>query len=182
MTLAIRKQIDRVNASRDSFLSELGDVSQNQALFRPSQDEWAIMDIIEHIVLAEQVGLNGMIRAIEALQSGRPLWTGNSPNEGLSIEEVVENTWQPKEIVPDVARPRWGGSLTFWTHSLKANAMILEELVSLSKDLDLTKAIYPHPISGPLDVRQRIDFLAFHLDRHQAQISYVKSHVGYPTY
>jgi len=28
----------------------------------------------------------------------------------------------------------------------------------------------PHLCSGPLDARQRLEFLHFHLDRHRAQI------------
>ena len=37
-----------------------------------------------------------------------------------------------------------------------------------------------YPISGPLDVRQRLEFLRFHLDRHRAQVEQVKLHPDFP--
>ncbi len=40
--------------------------------------------------------------------------------------------------------------------------------------------IYPHIISGPLNVYQRMEFLRFHLERHQRQIENIKGHAGFP--
>ena len=94
---------------------------------------------------------------------------------------MVELTWQTKEKVPEVAKPRWGGALDFWIEALKACQPLLAALETALADYDPAKIIYPHPISGPLNVVQRIEFLRFHLNRHQSQVERVKSDPGFPT-
>ncbi|MFM7671814.1 MAG: hypothetical protein ACKO6Q_04400 [Bacteroidota bacterium] len=34
--------------------------------------------------------------------------------------------------------------------------------------------IYPHPLSGPLNVYQRLEFLRYHMERHQRQIEGIR--------
>jgi hypothetical protein len=46
--------------------------------------------------------------------------------------------------------------------------------------LDPEKVIYPHPISGPLNVLQRMQFLRFHMERHQKQVEQLKYHPQFP--
>lgn len=121
-----------------------------------------------------------MFNAIEGIKNEQPIWSGISPNRGLSIEEVVAKTWQPKEKVPKVAEPKWGGNIKFWIANLKSCSHTLKELAEQAEGIDLTKAIYPHPISGPMDVIQRLEFLRFHLERHTKQIERVKADGKFP--
>ena len=76
--------------------------------------------------------------------------------------------------MPEVAAPRLGGSLTFWIHSLRSRQYVLEALAAELAGAPLQEIIYPHPISGPLDAHQRLQFLRFHLNRHREQVERVK--------
>ncbi len=169
-----------IEAARSSFIHSASGLTSLQAKFKPSEQEWSILEITEHIVWAEQIGICGMFKAIEGVLETKPIWEGNSPNEGLSIEQIVEKTWQPKEKVPKVAEPKWGGTLDFWITGLKNNTSLLNELIIKANSIDLSKAIYPHPISGPMNVIQRLEFLRFHLERHEGQIKRVKSSTYFP--
>ena len=123
----------------------------------------------------------GMWKALESTKNGTSLGKGGHVNADLSIEEVVNRTWKKKEGVPEVAAPKWGGPRPFWIASLKACS---DPLSALGKELaghDLASIIYPHPISGPLNVDQRLQFLRFHLDRHRGQIERIKSDSKFPT-
>jgi hypothetical protein len=64
---------------------------------------------------------------------------------------------------------------------LKAQRSMLADLGQTLAGHDLEGIVYPHPISGPMDAKQRLEFLRFHLERHQAQIQAVKASAGYPT-
>ena len=64
---------------------------------------------------------------------------------------------------------------------LKNNSYLLDELKIMAKSIDLSLAIYPHPISGPMNVMQRLEFLRFHLERHEGQVNAVISNIKYPT-
>jgi len=46
--------------------------------------------------------------------------------------------------------------------------------------MDLESVVVPHVVSGPLDARQRLEFVRFHLDLHRAQIEAVRSAAGFP--
>ena len=46
--------------------------------------------------------------------------------------------------------------------------------------VDLTTIVYPHYLSGPLDGRQRLEFLRYHMERHLAQIERVRAHPNFP--
>ena len=172
--------IQATEQAREQFLASVAPLTFAQATFQPDPDTWSILAIAEHIVRAEQSGVMGMWKALDGIRKGEPVWSGEPVHRGLSIEEVVARTWQPKEKVPDIAAPIWGGSLSYWIAILKAQRVLLQELAEALGGYDLETILFPHPISGPLDVRQRLEFLRFHLDRHRAQVEQVKSHPDFP--
>ena len=168
-----------VEASRRRVLAAVADLSAKQGAFAPPE-RWSAAEILEHLVLAETGGANFVWRASTAYREGAPLWTGDSPNRGQSIEEVVERTWEPKETAPESATPRMGGPVQYWAAALAACQPVLDRLGSELEGLDLSAVVYPHFLSGPLDARQRLEFLRFHLDRHLPQIEALKGEPGFP--
>lgn len=172
--------IERVEESRSGVLLPLRSMSTAQGAFKPDSDSWSIAQILEHLTMAEQVGINGMWRAAQDLRLGQPQWQGQAVHRGCTIEEVVEATWNPKEVAPDVAKPRLGGPLQFWIAALDNGRHLLRALEGALQGLDPQEVIYPHPISGPLDALQRLDFLRFHIDRHRSQIDKVINNPDFP--
>lgn len=169
-----------IKRARNNFVDLIKGLTTEQINFKPSSDEWSILEITEHLVWAEQIGVCGMFMAIDGIKDNKPIWAGKSTNDGLTIEQIVERTWQPKEIAPEVAEPRWGGSIFYWRSSLENCQNILTFLQSYMVGINPEIAIYPHPISGPINVNQRLQFLRFHLERHQKQLERVKNHSDYP--
>ena len=172
--------IQDVEQARQQFLTSVTNLTFVQVPFKPEPDAWSILAITEHIVRAEQSGVMRMWKALDGIRRNEPVWLGEPVHRGLSIEEVVARTWQPKEKVPDIAAPIWGGSLSYWIAMLKAQRVLLRELAAALEGYDVETTLFPHPISGPLDVRQRLEFLRFHLDRHRAQVEQVQSHPNFP--
>lgn len=172
--------IRQVNVARQEVISLAKEVSSDQSVFKPSEDSWSIVDIVEHLVWAEQGGINGIWKALEGIKKGVPVWQGELIHHGLRIERIIELTWQEKEKVPESAKPRWGGPVKFWIASLDNTQKLLEELGAALDGFDCEKIIYPHIISGPLNVIQRMEFLRFHFHRHRRQIENVISHPDFP--
>lgn len=176
----VRDLIRDVAGARARFLTSVGEPTPEQAIFKPSPDSWSIIDNVEHITLAEQVGINGIWKALDGLRRGNPVWEGEPIHRRKPIETVIEATWKEKEQVPPVAAPRWGGPVAYWRVSLESCHSLLEALGEALNGEDLERIIYPHPISGPLDARQRLEFLRFHLDRHRAQVERIQCASGFP--
>ena len=166
-------------ARRDSIGSSSG-LSAAQASWKPNDDTWSVIDNVEHLFWAELGGINGMWKTLEAVRRDQPVWTGEAVHEGLPIEKIIELTWKSKEQVPEIAKPRWGGSLAYWTAALNNLQSLLAELATAMEGADLKKVIHPHPISGPLNIIQRFEFLRFHMNRHQKQIENLRAHPGFP--
>lgn len=176
----LQTYLQRIAIARQQFIQEASNLSHAQVQFKPSPESWSICQITEHIVWAEQIGINRMWQAVNGAKNNLPVWQGEAIHHGLSIEEIIEKTWQTKEKVPEVAKPHWGGPIEYWIAGLKACQKVLDKLAVELEGFDPSQIIYPHPISGPMNLWQRLDFLRFHLDRHREQIMRVKRTKGFP--
>lgn len=170
----VEKLISEVLASRNRFLDTVRQLSEQEAQWKPSSDVWSVVEITEHLYWAEQGGILGMWRVFQANKNGEKKWEGELIHKGLSVEEIVARTWQPKEKVPAVAAPRLGGPIGFWAASLESLQVQLDALGHALGDVALDSIIHPHPISGPIDIKQKLEFLRFHIDRHHNQVEELK--------
>jgi hypothetical protein len=173
--MKLKQLIDEVEIARENFINSCLGLSREALNYNESGETWSITEVVEHIVRAEWGGVCGIWQAIDGYRNNEPVWSGDNTNEGLSIEQVVENTWQKHQPAPEPARPQWGGSIDFWLVCLKNCKATLAETYQQLEGLDPEKIIYPHPISGPLNVYQRMEFLRYHMERHQRQIEKNKS-------
>ena len=68
MNLSLEKLISRVETSRNEFLSSVSELTTGQTKFKPYEEEWSILEITEHLVWAEQIGICGMFNAINGIK------------------------------------------------------------------------------------------------------------------
>ena len=170
-----------VKLARQQFIKVASGLSFDQSQFKSSAEAWSVADIIEHMVWAEMGAINGVWKTLEGIKNDKPIWKGDAIHHGLPIEEIIEKTWRTKEEVPESAKPKWGGTARYWIVALDNCQKLLEALCDELDGYDLEQIIYPHIISGPLNVVQRMEFLRFHLNRHQTQIENIKTHPDFPT-
>jgi hypothetical protein len=96
------------------------------------------------------------------------------------MDDVVRDTWKLREIAPPSAAPHFGGPLQAWSAALRTLSPMLRDLATELRGQNLEDIVFPHFLSGPLDARQRLEFLAFHLRRHHAQVQRVVASPGFP--
>jgi hypothetical protein len=169
-----------VAEARARVLDQVRGLSERQATFKPDQNRWSISEIVEHLVLAEASGVTKIWAAADGVKSGRPVWVGEHTNSGLSIDDVIARTWREKEVAPPIAAPHIGGPLAYWVESFRLGQPILNAMGVFLEGMDLETIVYPHFLSGPLDAKQRIEFLRFHMDRHRGQIERTLDQSGFP--
>jgi len=177
----LKKLLDSVAVARKQFIQSASGLTYQQSQFKPSAEEWSVVDNVEHLVWAEMGGINGMWKTLDGIKNNKPAWTGEAIHHGLPIEAIIEKTWKEKEQVPEIAKPRWGGPVEYWIGAMDNCHNLLESLTLALDGYDPEKIIYPHIISGPLNVVQRFEFLRFHLNRHQRQIENIKAHADFPS-
>ena len=169
-----------IERARREYLAPLASLTETQGAWKPAEDVWSVIDNTEHLYRAEQAGISLIWTAADGVRRGTSVWKDELPHRGLSIETIVERTWAPRAIAPESARPQWGGPLSYWLAALQSNAPMLVALAPQLEGLDLDSVVYPHPISGPLDARQRLEFLRFHIDRHRDQVKRLMATSGFP--
>lgn len=162
--------IAEVAIARDNYLSIIDKLTQSQASYQVSENEWSIINITEHLFWAEQGGIFGMWKTLHAIREGKMERTLDSVHKDLPIQQIIDLTWLPKEQVPAVAAPRLGGTLVFWRYSLQSLQAVLEAFGRDLQENELRIQAHPHPISGAMDFQQRLEFLTFHIDRHRNQV------------
>jgi hypothetical protein len=171
--------IQSVERSRAALLNSVAGLSEAQATFRPAEGQWSVLEILEHLYLAEVSGVTKIWVALDGLRAGR-VWAEALPNRGKRIEDIVATTWKPREVAPPIATPHIGGPLEFWVSATRSLSGILEDLGARLEGVNLEEVVFPHYLSGPLDGRQRLEFLRFHIDRHLDQIGRVRTSAGFP--
>ena len=161
--------VNSVENSRKSYIKTIGQLSKEITNHKPNESSWNIVEITEHLYWAEFLGIAVMAKVLNEILEGKRELKYESKNKELTIEKVVELTWNQKEQVPDVAAPRVGGSISFWINSFISLKVILNEFTNNLTDDMLRVIAHAHPISGELDFQQRLEFLRFHIDRHHLQ-------------
>lgn len=169
MTNKVSVLIKQVGEVRNSYAALLAGVDEAEGHFKPSPESWSITEITEHLFWAEHGGIAGMWKTLHAIREGKMERTFESIHKDLGIDAIIDRTWKPKEEVPAVAAPRMGGTLVFWRSALLSLQLILDDFGTDLQDTELRLQAHPHPISGPMDFQQRLEFLAFHIKRHHEQ-------------
>jgi hypothetical protein len=180
MTTDLVDLIAAATAARTRLLDAVDNLSTTQGAFKADPAEWSIAENVEHLVVAEQGCINRVWAAAEGLRQGQRAWAAEPVHRGKPIEQVVNETWAPRQTAPDIATPRRRGPLGYWITALRCNQPILEALPAALAGLDPAEVITPHPISGPWDACQWLAFVRFHLDLHRQQIDDVARAPGFP--
>jgi len=172
--------IHNVKQARNSYCKRVLSISETQAQWKPTPESWNAIEITEHLYWAEQGGLLGMWKTLYAIRSGQMEKRYDSIHQNLSVEEIISLTWKEKEQVPPVAAPRQGGTLIFWRNALASLQPVLEGFGMDLQEDELRIQAHPHPISGPMDFQQRLEFLTFHIKRHEGQVEQLQQQYGSP--
>lgn len=175
----LNQLVESIERARTALLDSVSGLDDAQAAFRPAEGAWSVAEILEHLYLAELGGIAKVWAALESVRAGNS-WQEALPNRGKTIAEVVAATWKPKEVAPPIATPHFGGPLAVWVSSLRSLRAVLHDLAVELEGRKLDEIVFPHFLSGPLDARQRLEFLRFHMDRHRAQIERVRASAPFP--
>ncbi len=158
--------------SRDDWDACLREVSEEQAMFRPEPSEhirtpvsgegprWCVKEVVGHYLVTER-SLNN---AVAGLAGVAP-----PPDPGPTVSEMGAQSTEYEALPLDVLREKLSA--------------FFEETVGLigalrsSENLGTT---FPHPVFGPLNLKEWLAFHGLHAMDHIQQIERIKTAGGYP--
>ncbi len=146
----------------DALLDELEAMEPGKLHARPLPGKWTILEIVEHIVLAERVVLQGLPEPSQ-LQAVKP---------GLKdrVRYLLVLFVLRANIPVGVGSPAGNRDLAELRGLWNEDKAWVLAYVTRFGSRGLKRAILHHPVTGPINVKQAITLSRAHLDRHIRQI------------
>lgn len=166
-----------LQAVRAEIMQEIGGLSQAQADWRPSEGDWALGEIIEHLTLAE-VATGKLTSKLlrEAGESAAPF-----PADLRAFTPLPAAPPGPAEAPPAV-RPEAGGGgrVDALIANFKAARERSRQSIERLGQVDPRPFRWPHPRFGEMDLAQWWMLQAHHEADHLRQLRAVKAAAGFP--
>jgi hypothetical protein len=151
-----------LEAKRHFVFTLLYGLSADQTTFEVGPGRWSILTVLEHVVIAEEMVLADIQRA-------PPGTAPKSPEAFHMVIKVLEKDIPAEVPVPEL-EPTGGVPLDDlimrWENARSGLRRIFDRIPPET----LTVPICRHPVAGPMDARETLEFLAVHLDHHLRQI------------
>ena len=160
--------IARLKQSRDTYLATLKNVGEAAARVRPNADSWSILDVSEHVAIAERQMLNLWMKLAQPGTADR------------ALDETIAATSRDrsqKRIAPERSRP--AGKMPSVAQAIEQFDFYRGQSIAyLESELeDLRAKTVAHPL-GTMDGYQLFLLMACHAERHAQQIEELKAVAG----
>ena len=158
--------IVRLKQSRETYLGTLKNVSDAAARVRPNAETWSILDVAEHVAIAERRMLNRWMKLAQPGQTDR------------SLDDIIAAAARDrsrKQVAPEQARPT--GKMPSVVQAVEQFDFYRGQSIAyLESELeDLRAKTVEHPVAGTIDGYQLFLLMACHAERHAQQILELKA-------
>jgi DinB superfamily len=155
---------------RRRIVEQVASLNEAQQSFRPAADAWSVAEIVEHLAIIE----GNMVRLVSKLLAKIESETGVDsttphPMPPFSLDDYEAQIRDEKLIAPEAIQPR-GAALADSLARLNESRAALNALRPRIECTDGTRAQYPHPFFGPLNLYQWLAFIGMHEARHLGQL------------
>jgi len=157
-------RMDRVELKREALLSAAEALTGEELTRRPDPDSWSALEILEHLVLAED-DVVGALSDPDALREGRRTLKSRVLYRVVMfiLRFGIPVSVPSRSMVPGGER-----SLEELTESWRRNHRVLRDFLDHPR-ASSGACLFRHPISGPMTTEEALRMLEVHLDRHVGQ-------------
>jgi hypothetical protein len=160
------KRLQAFNEKRGVLLDEMGALDPAKLVAKPFADKWSILEIIGHLVIAEREVLKRLPEASQLAEQKRSL-----KNRFTYLMVMFVLRYGIPVRVPSPAMvPRGNRSLDELRRLWDENHKWLMAYVAHLDPKGFRRAVFEHPVAGPLSVEQAVHMDQVHLDTHVRQI------------
>jgi hypothetical protein len=169
----LREQLEVYDQDRGAVLDDLAGLSDDQLKKKPGPNDWSIMQIVEHMVLAERDIMQNLPEPEELIDRKRGLRA-----RLLYVLVLLILRWGIRVPVPSEDMvPDGNTSLSELRQKWDENLRWLRGYIETSRPEDLKRAVFSHPLAGPLTAPQAGKMAKLHLEAHLRQINKVRAQV-----
>ena len=176
MLPALQGHFQALEDRRHQLLAELDRCTAAQRVFQPASDAWSLAGVAHHLLLVEQSTLQFLSSPQRAAPTRRRL----RHLVGLPLVRLVFALGIRVKVPirgikprPDLPLPELKQQ---WEEVRTAMAAYLDGITGDA----LQEPVLAHPIGGPMNIPQGLDFLVRHFDHHLRQVARIRSAPAFP--
>jgi uncharacterized damage-inducible protein DinB len=172
------KVIKLLNESSKQTLEALESLSEEQLRFKAAPEKWSVIEVAEHIMMAEGLLFGAVQGALAAKPN--PDWEAKTKGKTEFLEDVLAGrkgrAQAPESIVPTGKLSREELVKKFKDARARTLKFTEETKVALkAQTLD-----HPFPVFGTLNAYQWLIYIPLHNIRHNKQIEEVMASASFP--
>jgi hypothetical protein len=162
----LQQSLRALDERRGALLDEVDALSAERLTAKPLPGKWSILEIVEHLVLAERDVLQNLPEPSQLVDRPRRL----RARVGYPLVMFVLKHGIPAKVPSPRMVPTGSASLAALRRQWDENYQWLWTYVDGLERDDFGRAVFEHPIAGPLTVEQAIRMDLVHLDTHTREI------------
>jgi hypothetical protein len=151
---------------RRALLEAVAGLSPEALQARPAAHAWSILEIVEHLVTAEQVILQGLPDPATLVHRPRSL----RQRCLYPLVVLILRLRIPVKVPSRRMLPTGGASLAELRDRWEATARWLRAYTESLPPDGARRAVFAHPVCGPLTLAQALRLGRLHLETHARQI------------
>lgn len=165
-----------LDAARESFLVRVRGVSDAQRRYRAAPGSWSMIEVTEHLVLAEEKSLLGMLKGPAPGVTVTPMARARM----VMVRIVMRTSIRLKVPVSRVV-PQGDATLPELEARWSAARRGLEDAIEPVAIEGAGDARFRHPIAGWVTAKEGVAFLAEHIGHHARQLERIRRTPGFPS-
>jgi len=166
-----------MEVTKAKLFATVSQYSEEQQQFRPSGNQWSMLDVVEHLAEVE-AGIN-------------KLHIKYPPNQGTK-KTTLKNEFYchlfhiffrlPTKVKAPATleAPQGKLSLKEWSTMWNKERLIFKNTIENLNDSQLDKMVFKHPAAGPMNMYHTILFEDNHIKHHLHQIKRITKSQGFP--
>jgi hypothetical protein len=169
MLLNIQQQYDSLKLKLEALLQLIDSQTDEVLSFKAGPDKWSIVEVVEHLVIAEE----GLLKQLSTNIPDSTLDPeAKTPEKHQTVIKVMERDIEvdvPHESLEPHGHIALEDLLIQWNEIREKLPGLLAEIKPEKKD----DPVFQHPYGGPLDIADTLQFFEVHFDNHMRHIDRV---------
>jgi len=167
----LQDQLEIYDRQRNALLNDLERLDEEEIRRKSGPDAWSLVEIVQHLVLSEREVLDNLPEP--KILTAKKRGVRHLVSYALVLAVLRWNI--PAPVPSDGMVPDGNTSLSELHHQWDENLTWLRDYVNTLRPVDVGRAVFRHPIAGPMTIGQTIRLATLHFDVHFRQIKKVRS-------
>jgi len=171
MLSEIQETFQQLETKYGKLLQHLNSLNHDVLHFKAGTDKWSIVEVIEHLVMAEE----NMLQQLTGAASGPPLDPQDRSARNYHIVINVMTQDIPVDVPDESMEPLGQIGLAELLERWNAARQKTRAYIAGIKSENAGDLVYRHPFAGALDMAETLRFIDVHFDNHMRHIDTLKA-------